>query len=47
MSTKAYESKQSTLHLVLPYMDFILDHFEYAKIKHADDPIFAPMFNPG
>jgi hypothetical protein len=47
MSTKACESKQSTLDLVLPCMDFILDHFECAKIKHADDPIFAPTFNSG
>jgi len=47
MSTKACESKQSTLDLVLPCMDFILGHFEDAKNKYTDDPIFAPMLNSG
>jgi len=45
MSTKAYKSKQSTLNLVLPYIDFILGYFKGAKNKYADDLIFAPMFN--
>jgi hypothetical protein len=47
MRTKACESKQSTLDLGLPCMDFILGHFECAKITHADKPIFAPMFSSG
>ena len=45
MSTKACESKQSTLDLVLPCIDFILGYFKGAKNKYADDLIFAPMFN--
>lgn len=45
MATKAYESKQSTLDLVLPSMDYILAQFEVGKDANSDDVIFGPMFN--
>jgi len=47
MSTKACESKQSTLDLVLPSTDYILSLFEKLKAQFKDDVIFAPMFNSG
>ena len=47
MSTKACESKLSTLDLTLPCTDYILQQFESEKTKYKDDPIFAPMFNSG
>ena len=47
MSTKACESKQSTLDLTLPSTDYILSLFEKLKAEHKDNPIFSPMFNSG
>jgi len=47
MSTKACESKQSTLDLVLPCCDYILSQFERHKTLFKDDAIFSPMFNLG
>lgn len=47
MATKACESKQSTLDLVLPSIDYILAQFEKLKGVHKDNPIFSPMFNSG
>ena len=47
MSTKACESKLSTLDLTLPVTDYILQQFETEKTKCKDDTIFGPMFNSG
>jgi hypothetical protein len=47
MATKAYESKHSTLDLVLPSMDYILAQFERFKEANQNDIIMAPMFNLG
>ena len=47
VSTKACESSESTLDLVLPYTDYILQIFEKHKNEYKDDPTFASMFNSG
>jgi hAT family C-terminal dimerisation region/BED zinc finger len=47
MSTKACESSESTLDLVLPCTDYILQIFEKHKNDYKDDPTFASMFNSG
>src|SRR6266536_5753105 len=47
MATKAIESSNSCLDVVLPVMDFVLSEFKAARIKFADDPILGPMFNSG
>ncbi len=47
MSTKACESKESTLDLVLPSTDYILSLFERLKNEYKDDPTFTSMFNSG
>ena len=47
MSTKAYELRESTLDLSLPYTDYILSLFERLKDEYKDDPTFALMFNSG
>ncbi len=45
MATKAIESLNSCLDVVLPVIDFVLSEFKVARIKFADDPILGPMFN--
>ena len=45
MLTMAYESKESTLDLVFPTTDYILELFESMRDAYADNPIFALMFN--
>ena len=45
MSTKACESKDSTLDLILLYTDYILSLFEKLKDEYKDDPTFSAMFN--
>ena len=47
MSTKACESRESTLDLTLPCTDYILALFERYKDEYKDDPTFATMFNSG
>ena len=47
MATKACESKQLTLDLVLLLIDYILEQFERFKAKNKDNLIFSPMFNLG
>ncbi|KJZ68557.1 hypothetical protein HIM_12053 [Hirsutella minnesotensis 3608] len=47
MTTKALESSFATLDNVLLAMDFVLAQFEEGKDASANDPIVAPMFNPG
>lgn len=47
MSTKACESKESTVALIPPSMDYILSLFEKLKTSYKDDPTFASMFNSG
>jgi hypothetical protein len=47
MSTKACESRESTLDLSLPCTDYILSLFEKHKDIYKDDPTFATMFNSG
>lgn len=47
MATKACESAQATLDLVLPCTDFVLHCFEQAKKDYENNAIFAPMFNSG
>ena len=47
MSTKACESRESTLDLSLPCTDYILSLFERLKNEYQDDPTFASMFNSG
>jgi hAT family C-terminal dimerisation region len=47
MSTKACESRESTLDLSLPCSDYILSLFERLKTQYKDDPTFASMFNSG
>src|SRR6266542_6613466 len=47
VSTKACESSESTLDLVLPCTDYILQIFEKHKNEYKDDPTFASMFNSG
>ena len=47
MSTKAYESRESTLDLSLPCTDYILSLFKKHKDIYKDDPTFATMFNSG
>jgi hypothetical protein len=47
ISTKACESRESTLDLTLPCTDYILALFERYKDKYKDDPTFATMFNSG
>jgi hypothetical protein len=46
MATKACESHQSTLDLVIPSMDYILAQFEKGKDENQDDRM-GPMFNSG
>ena len=45
MSTKAYESRELTLDLTLPCIDYILALFERYKNEYKDDLTFATMFN--
>ncbi len=45
MSTKAYESRESTLDLTLLYTDYILTLFEHYKDEYKDNPTFTTMFN--
>ena len=45
MLTKAYESRESTLDLSLPYTDYILALFKRYKDEYKDNPTFAIMFN--
>ena len=47
MLTKAYELRESTLDLSLPYTDYILSLFKRLKDEYKDDPTFALMFNSG
>jgi hypothetical protein len=47
MSTKACESKESTLDFVFPTTDYILELFELIGDVYADNPIFAPILNSG
>ena len=47
MSTKACESKESTLNLCLPVTNYILTLFKKHKNLHKDDPMFVLMFNSG
>ena len=47
MSTKAYEARESTLDLSLPYTNYILALFERYKDEYKDNPTFATMFNSG
>jgi len=47
MSTKAYELRELTLDLSLPYTDYILSLFKRLKDEYKDDPTFALMFNSG
>ena len=47
MSTKACESKELTLNLVLPSTDYILSLFKRLKNEYKDDPTFVLMFNLG
>jgi len=47
MSTKACESRESTLDLTLPSTDYILALFEKMKSEYKDNPTFASMFNSG
>jgi hypothetical protein len=46
-TTLALESHNSTLDIVLPAMDFVLEQFEIFKKKHKDHAVLAPMFNSG
>ena len=45
MSTKACESKDLTLDLILLCTDYILSLFEKLKDEYKDDPTFSAMFN--
>ena len=47
MATKAYESRHSTLDLILLSMDYILSQFEKIKETYESDVIIALMFNLG
>ncbi len=47
MSTKACESRESTLDLTLPSTDYILALFKKIKSKYKDNPTFVSMFNSG
>jgi hypothetical protein len=47
MLIKAYESKELTLNLSLPYTDYILSIFKKYKDVYKDDPTFTTMFNSG
>ncbi|KAH6696405.1 transposase-like protein, partial [Leptodontidium sp. MPI-SDFR-AT-0119] len=47
MSTKACESRNSTLDLTLPCTDYILSQFEAGQSIYKDDAIFGPMFRSG
>lgn len=47
MSTKACESRNSTLDLTLPCTDYILAQFENGQSQYKDEPIFGPMFRSG
>jgi hypothetical protein len=45
MATKAVESSNQCLHIILPVMDYVLEQFESAKVDFVDDDILAPMLN--
>ena len=47
MLIKAYESRESTLDLVLPCTNYILFLFKKLKSDYKDNPIFVLMFNSG
>ena len=47
MATKAAESSNSCLDVILPLIDFVLSQFEAAKVKYANDDILSPMVNSG
>lgn len=47
MATKAVESSNKCLDVILPIMDYVLKHFEAGKAKFKDHLILAPMFNSG
>jgi hypothetical protein len=45
MATKAVESSNQCLDIILPVMDYVLEQFESAKVDFVDDDILAPMLN--
>jgi hypothetical protein len=47
MATKAVESSNQCLDIILPVMDYVLKQFESAKDDFVDDDILAPMLNSG
>jgi len=47
MATKAIESSNSCIDIVIPVMEYILKQFETEKVKHTDQRIFGPMLNSG
>jgi hypothetical protein len=46
-ATLANESQFSTIDLILPTMDFLLEKFEYAKQEYKDDIYMGPCCNAG
>jgi hypothetical protein len=47
MATKAVESSNQCLDIILPVMDYVLKQFESAKEDFTDNDILAPMLNSG
>jgi hypothetical protein len=47
MATKAVESSNQCLDIILPVMDYVLKQFESAKDGSVGDAILAPMLNSG
>ena len=47
MATKAAESLNSCLDVILPLMDFVLSQFEATKVKYANNNILSLMVNSG
>ncbi|OWT42236.1 hypothetical protein VFPPC_18636 [Pochonia chlamydosporia 170] len=46
-ATTGTEGRNATIDRVLPTMDFLLEQFETAKEKYADDPFMSPCCNSG
>jgi hypothetical protein len=44
MATKAVESLNQCLDVVLPIMDFVLNQFKKVRVRYADHDILGPMF---
>lgn len=46
-ATTGTEGRNATIDSVLPTMDFLLERFETAKEKYANDPFMSPCCNSG